>query len=182
MTEERVAPQPASVRNLDALVERLEDPRTAAALLNLLDHADTLDGVLTVIGTFLAHSEHILDNVRDNVHEVLGFAGTGPVAEVAPSAIKFGAQALPLVTKTAEADLLEKAADDEVIGLVGTLLDGVKSARVEVNSHPTPYGVTKLASMLRDPDVRRGLEFTLAVVKRLGATLNDLPAPARPAR
>lgn len=178
MPEQRDARRVAAATNLDAILDRLEDPRTTASLLNLLDHADTLDGVLTVISTFLAHSDHIIENVRDNVHEVIGLAGSGPIADAVPSAVKLGGQALPLVTKAADADLLAKVGDDEVIGLVATLLDGVKSARAEVASHPVPYGVTKLAGMLRDPEVRRGLEFTLAVVKRLGRDLDHLPPPA----
>lgn len=134
-----------------ALLERLSEPATAANLTGLLDELGTLSGLLTVAGSFLARGEEVMDNVASSYHELAGAA--------------------------ADSDLLAKVADPAVLEFVSLLLGAVSTARATVQADPHAHelGIFDLPRATKDPDVRRGLGFTVALLKQLGRAL-DTPA------
>lgn len=134
-----------------ALLDRLNDPATAAAVGELLDSAGTLSGLLTVVGSFLARGEEVMDNVASSYHEL-----AGPVASSA---------------------LLPRLTDPALVELLTALLGAVGTARASVAADPVGHelGLLGIARVTKDPDVRRGIGFTLAVMKELGRSLGPTP-------
>ncbi len=168
------------VRSFDAVAERLDDPKTAASVLDLLDVLPTLAGTLQILDGFYTHSEHILDNVRDSLVEIVAKTSGTPEAEAVAKVVTLGRQALPvagqvadsaLIEKLSDSGLIEKAADAELLATLTALLDAVSKAKTEAGGSHRKLGVFGLLGALRDPDVSRGLEFMLNALKVLGAGL-----------
>lgn len=142
-----VAPTAASA----ALLERLNEPATTAALEDLLDSVGTLSGLLTVAGSFFARGDEVIDNVASSYHELAGAAS--------------------------QTQLLTRLTDPAVVELLSALLGAVSAAKADVAADPAAHqlGLRGIARVTKDPDVRRGLGFTFAVMKELGRALD----PAR---
>ncbi|UQE76467.1 DUF1641 domain-containing protein [Gordonia sp. PP30] len=168
--------------NVDALVERLDDPKTVAALLDLLDVLPTLSGTLVLLDGFYSNSEHILENIRGSLIEMTEMVSGTTEAESAQKLIKLGQQAVPVATQVADsgvleslarARLIERAADPELLNTLGAVVDGVSKAAGDLAASPDrKLGVFKLLSALKDPDTSRGMDFALRVFKELGAGLD----------
>ncbi len=160
------------VRNLDEIVERLDDPKTVAGLLDLLDNVETLNGALTILQGFFSHGEHMLDNVAGAVREFVGDLSGTPTAATIRNGVKLAGQSIPLVNAAADSGIVEKAADPELLALAGALLDGVKHAAEGVATRPgPPITAFGLLRALKDPDVNRGIDFALRVLKEVGRSV-----------
>jgi hypothetical protein len=157
-----------------ALLVRLNEPETIAALDGLLDSIGTLSGLLAAADSFLARGDEVMENVAGAYWELAGVAAseTGATGALAGAA-KLAGQAGPLVGQLADSQVLTKLADPALLGVLSTLLGAVTTARAEVLADPAghEYGLMKAARVTKDPDVRRGIGFTLAVMKELGRSL-----------
>lgn len=167
----------ATSENVETLIARLSEPKTTAALLELLDNLATLSGLLEAVGTFLGRSEEIIDNAADSLREMSASAAASPIRGLLGDAAKVGVQALPVVGKLADADAVERLVnssllDPGTLDLLVAASDAVAAARTEMASAPAKrYGLFSLAAELKDPDVSAGLDFGIRTLKKLGATL-----------
>ena len=162
-----------SRQNVETLVAKLGDPTTAAALLDLIDVLPTLSGSLQILNGLFASSEHILENVRDNITEIKTMAESPSALHAREQVTKVGKQTLPLLEEVADRELLAKISDPAVLGLISAVLDAITVASAEAagNNHRiTP--ITVIAA-LRDHDVSRGMNFVLSLLKSLGAALGQ---------
>lgn len=170
--------------DLAALEKRLADPTTVATLNHLLDNADLMAGLLDMLTGFLGNSEHVLDNVRDSAKEVAGMAMSSPqvkkAVEFGPTMADFGDQLMPLITKVTDENFVSRFTDSGLldpgmINLTIKLASGINYANemAEQNKDVKPPGLLKLALMLKDLQVRRGLAFALEILKELGRSLAD---------
>lgn len=158
-----VAPGPdAPPSPVDALVARLSEPRVAAAVHDLLDHADVVAFAVGALDGFLRRGEVIADSVGDALRDLRGASVNGPLAEARPALTAL----LPVVTDPATLRTVTRLA----------------AALGEADRAPEPprTGMRGLLTGLRDPDTLRGLHMLLQVAHALGRSLRSNPA-GRPA-
>lgn len=159
-----------------ALLVRLNEPATVAALDDLLDSIGTLSGLLAAAGSFLARGDEVMENVAGAYRELTDVASSNPTATSAiAGAAKLAGQAAPLVGQIADSELIAKLSDPALLGLLTSVLGAVSTARAEVAADPAAheFGLLKAARVTKDPDVRRGIGFILAVMKELGRSLGQ---------
>jgi uncharacterized protein YjgD (DUF1641 family) len=136
-----------------ALAKRLAEPRTAAAINTLLDHADLLALLISGLDGLVSRSDTITESLADGVSELRAVSEPTRVnaAQLVATAKQLSALAPPLIEKlpVLEALLGSDLADLKVTGVVG------------------------LVRALRDPDVSRALGFVLSIAKALGKELDN---------
>jgi hypothetical protein len=155
-----VTPSPAA-----ALRSRLDEPEVAAALDNLLDHADLLALVTVALDGFLSRGDVIADTLAEAVGELRGANPTNPLAGVDVKGLVASAKdAAPTVQK-----LLGQITEPRVVEVVTRLTTAV--AEAESVPAPAPTGALALLRALKDPETAAGLGFLLQVAKSFGRQL-----------
>lgn len=137
----------------DALRARLDDPRTAAALHELLDRAEVVAFLVEGVDGFLRRGEVITDTLAGALGDLRGAGAASPLAAAAPAL----RQLLPALTDPATLTALTR--------LVAALGEAGR------DQAPPPSGARALLRGLRDPDTRRGLGFLLRFANALGRGL-----------
>jgi uncharacterized protein YjgD (DUF1641 family) len=191
-----LTPSPTQSRR-EELEARLEDPKVAAALSVLLDHADLLAVLVEGLDDLVSRSEVIGASLLDGVGELRDTVNANPDMAKAARSIETGefliagaklAAKLPkaapgmihfvdsgVIDKVIDSDLLNTAAVAEVSVLARGLVRGAKSfeAKPDVITGPAT-----LIRLLRDPDINRALNFIAHVARAIGQELAS-PPPAR---
>ena len=147
------ATAPGAATPADALRARLDDPRTAAALHELLDRAEVLAFLVEGVDGFLRRGEVIADSLASAVGDLRGVQANSALAEAGPALRAL----LPAVTDPATLTALTRRV--AAVGVAGR--DGT----------PPPSGARALLRGLRDPDTLRGLGFLLRFANALGRGL-----------
>jgi uncharacterized protein YjgD (DUF1641 family) len=171
---------------LTALVERLEDPRVAAGLQNLLDHVDLLAVLVIGLDGFIGRSEVIGDALVDSVSDMRlladGAKTSAPIDVAATvSSLLALSSALPKLTPTltrvADEDLLGGMLDSGIVSAeslahIGMLATAVNEGAAQAVSEPIEIkGAISMYRQLKDPDIARGLGYTLSILKAVGHQL-----------
>lgn len=170
-----VSDHPAPARpEAERLLERLEDPRTAAALHTLLDNAELiavlvggLDGLARkgeVIGDTLAD---VLDETRAAVRAT----GLDPMTTSRQLAtlIPTLAAASPAINRVLESPIVESEPIEVLSETAFALVEGLKAA----SEQRTRVGLRGLLKALKDDDVRRSLGFVVEVARAFGRDLEE---------
>lgn len=158
------------------LAARLEDPRVAASLDTLLDHADLLAVIVSGLDAALTRSPTMMVALSQGLEDARKLSGESLPD---PSELTRLAQGLstlvgPLteMLPTLEALMKSDLADPRVIDTASmasrAVVAGAEQARRE---QPEISGVFALMRALKDPDVSRGLGFVVAVAKAFGQQL-----------
>ena len=160
------APRTASA---DALRARLDDPRTAAALHDLLDNAELLAMVATMADEWIRRSDAILGNVSDALAEAVGAAGgSDALRETAAglaAALPEVRAAIPALQTLTSSTLLAPQTLAALELLSGALTEGVAEARATPAERT---GLRATIAQIRDPETSRGLHVLFAVARALG--------------
>lgn len=145
---------------VQALLDRLEDPNTAAALHTLLDNMELLAFATTLVDGLLRRSETITDNLVASLAEARGAYGAG--TGTGPRELLTGLQgAGPALSALLSSSLVQPQ--------TVAALDRLGAAASEgLARDPERTGVRGLLAALRDPDTSRGLAQLLNVAKSLG--------------
>ena len=182
--------------SFEGLLAKLEDPQTVASLSSLLDHTDLLAVLIVGLDGLLSRSETVGDAIIGSFAELkgagvaddlkgkaAGLAGANKglfddLIAMATEMTKIMPKVAPGLTELANSGLIDAviasgvtspATVDRVQQLLGGVSRGLASTEpVEVK------GVLSLAKIMKDPDVARGIGFTLGLVKAIGA---GLPGP-----
>jgi hypothetical protein len=169
----------------DALAARLDEPRTAESLNQILDHLDLLALLVTGLSGFVSRGDTIADSLADGVREfsVLEQGSGIDVGELLGAAKQLGAAApalLEAVPKLLETlPLLDRLlssgiADPAVIDLGSAVAQAaVAGAGQAYGSSIT--GIRGLLKALKDPDVSRAVGFVMSIAKSLGQQLDGSP-------
>jgi hypothetical protein len=164
---------------VDRLVDRLNDPATAAALNSLLDNAELL-------ATLVAGLDGVFrkgDLIADTVTEVLGQAkaagaSTGmdyrKTTEQLATLIPAVAKAAPAIHRVVDSGIVEPEPVAVLSEAAQALVDGLQAAQA-VDAKVTPVGLLKA---FRDEDVQRGLGFAIAVLKVFGKKMTRIELPS----
>jgi Protein of unknown function (DUF1641) len=161
-----------------ALAGRLAEPRTAAALNTLLDHADLLAVLVTGLDGLVSRSDTITESLIDGVTELraAGEPARAGAAQLVTTAQQLGTLTPALLDKlpVLEALLGSDLADPKVIELASMASRAVVSGAGQAErSELKVSGVIGLLRALRDPDVSRALGFVLSIAKALGKELDN---------
>lgn len=171
---------------LAALVERLEDPRVAAGLQNLLDHVDLLAILVVGLDGFVSRSEVIGAALADSVTELRTAADAtklgAPVdmAGVATSLVALSSalpKLTPTLTRVADEDFLANMLDSGIfspdsLAHIGVLATAINQGASDAVEQPIQIkGAMSMYRQLKDPDIARGLGYTLSILKAVGHAL-----------
>jgi uncharacterized protein YjgD (DUF1641 family) len=171
---------------IEALVDRLQDPRVASGLQNLLDHVDLLAILVIGLDGFVGRSELIGEALVEGVSDIRELAdaadvtGSVDIAGTVSSLVAVASmlpKLTPVLTRMVDEDVVGSMLDSGIfspdslahIGLLATAVNRGATDAVE-----TPIQVKGAYSMLRqlkDPDVARGLGYTLSILKAVGREL-----------
>lgn len=146
-----VGSDPEAPSALDALAARLQEPKVAAAVHDLLDHTDVLAFAVDALDGFLRRGEVIADSLASGLRDLRDAGGdtAGRFAEVRPA--------------------LTALADPAALRTVTRLAAALGAA--DRAPAPPRTGVRGLVAGLRDPDTLRGLAFLLQIAHALGRGL-----------
>lgn len=161
----------------DELIQRLDDPRVAASLGVILDHADLLATVIQGLDGMLRRADVISDSLSSGVAEIRGLAastnGQRPwpkvdVAALSDTVSRLSAAAVD-ATPAIEALLRSPLADPQTASVLAdigeALLEGKRSAEADSRG---PRGIFALMRATKDPDVARGLGFMIHIARAFG--------------
>ncbi|MGY2876100.1 uncharacterized protein YjgD (DUF1641 family) [Marmoricola sp. URHA0025 HA25] len=186
MTHSLPETSPPSSPELAALVERLEDPRVAAGLQNLLDHVDLLAILVVGLDGFIGRSEVIGEALADSVTELRTVADATMPAEPVDVAGVVGSLAAlsaalpkltPALTRVADEDYLGNMLDSDIfspdsLAHIGLLANAVNQGASDAAEQPIQVkGAMSMYRQLKDPDIARGLGYTLSILKAVGRVL-----------
>ncbi|MDY6995878.1 MAG: DUF1641 domain-containing protein [Actinomycetota bacterium] len=162
----------------DAVRDRLDDPRVAAALNTLLDHADLLAVLVSGMDGFVRRGDDITANLTSAWGELSGSSEQIPalaaLRDVDLSQLSASLAVLSggLVKATPAINTLMNSSltDPQGAEVVAALGDALVSAR---RSAPAaPRGLRGLWKTLRgaanDPDVTRGVSYLVEVLRVFG--------------
>ncbi len=154
---------PTQESMVPALLRRLEDPKTAGALHDLLDHAEALALVVTMVDEVLHRGDVLTGNLASTIGEFRSSFTPGnlDVGGVAKDLRNL----LPMLQALQSSSLLQPAmlAAVDTVGLA--LSEGLADAKVTPARKP---GVRTLLADLRDPDTFRGVTALLCIARALG--------------
>lgn len=185
MTAELSVQQQAS---LDTLMERLDDPQVAAALLNLLDHVDLLAILIVGLDGMVSRTETIGNSLVEGIQDLKDVAAANDTAMSADpgqilASLMTLSSALPKVTP-AITRLMDSGAIDDVLnsGIVDPVMInqvtmiGRAMTSGAANAEANPVQVNGLFSamkLLKDPDIQRAVSYFASVAKSIGVELGN---------
>jgi len=171
----------------DDVIARLDDPRIASSLTQILDHADLLATVIVGIDGLMRRADVISDSLASGVAEVRELAassnGQRPWPRVDLTALgdtitRLSAtlvDATPGIEKLLNSPLTDPQIADVFAAVGQALLEGKEATGA--NPHG-PKGFFALMRVTKDPDVSRGLGFMVQIARAFGRRL--APEPRRP--
>lgn len=176
MSAELAVQQTAS---LDTLMERLDDPQVAAALTNLLDHADLLAILIVGLDGLVGRSETIGAAIAEGITDLRGLAGSGNGDIVASLTTLSGMlpKLEPMLSQVLESGLLDSVLDSGItdpamITEISRIGRGLTAGAEAAQSDPIVVnGLFSAMKLLKDPDIQRAVSYFAAVAKSIGVEL-----------
>ncbi|MEM9037451.1 MAG: DUF1641 domain-containing protein [Actinomycetota bacterium] len=155
---------------MDQVVERLHDPKVAAALVMVLDHAESLAVLAAGADGLLRRGETIAETIGDELQELrTANAGSSPLGDVDVAALtRLGGSvtaAGPALEQLVASDMLRSDVIDVLAMAADAAVDGRDRAAAGGSD---PGGALALLRSLKDPEVQRGLAFVLEFARSLG--------------
>lgn len=140
---------------LDALAERLLDPKTANALNTLLDHADLLAVMVSGLDALARRGDTITESLASGVTELRTAqeAGNGEVGQLLLA--------------------LRQLTRPEVVDVVGAASQAIAAGSRQTAGDPARIGgIRGLLRAIKDPDVSRALGFAVSIAKAFGREID----------
>lgn len=159
----------------DALLTRLDEPRVAAALASLLDHADLLAILVVGLDGLVSRGEVIGASLADALGELRGGADGLPAVDLPALASSLATLSGSLTSATPALDVLLRSSltDPRAVEVISQLAHALVVGRDRIETDTAaPTGVFGLLRALKDEDVARGLGYLLQVAKAFGRQLD----------
>lgn len=173
--------------SLDSLMERLDDPQVAAALINMLDHVDLLAVLIVGLDGMVSRSETIGDALVEGIEELRGVAAANDqsvdgleLGEILASLLTLSTslpKITPAVTRVVDSGLVEHVLDSGItdpamVTEVARIGRGLTAGAERADSDPIQVnGLFSLMKLLKDPDIQRAVSYFAAVAKSIGVEL-----------
>lgn len=156
----------------ERLLDRLEDPRTAAALHQLLDNVELLAVLLGGLDGLARRGEVIGDTVAEVLAEARAAGratGLDPVetSKQLATLIPVLAEASPAIERILASPVVEPEPIEAVGEAAMALVSGMRAAETA----PRRVGLFGLFKASRDPDVQLGLGYVVEVARAFGQDL-----------
>lgn len=147
-----------------ALVEKLTEPATVAAITGLLERMDKITEMASLLDDLPGFISMMVDAV-DEIYQGAEAVGISIDARVR-STFALGEK----LTAPATVDALDQVLDADAVGFVGMLGSTLARCQKECLSRDEPYSATawELIRTSRDPDARRALGFLVNFGKMFG--------------
>ncbi|AEA28456.1 protein of unknown function DUF1641 [Pseudonocardia dioxanivorans CB1190] len=159
----------------DELLARLDEPRVAAALGNLLDHADLLAILVVGLDGLVSRGEVIGASLADAIGELRGGAEDLPSVDLKglASSVATLSGSLSSATPALDALLRSSLTDPKAVEVISQLAHALVVGRERIDTdRSVPTGVFGLLRALKDDDVSRGLGYLMQVAKAFGQQLD----------
>jgi Protein of unknown function (DUF1641) len=170
----------------DRIRQKLDDPRVAASVDDLLEHADLLAVLVSGLDGLVRRGDTVSDSFASAIGEFTGDGRGAALSQSIPGlqalrtvdlaglATSFATLSETVVGATpALNSLLESRLTDplatEVLAQLGEAL--VEAKTVTASNSSAPRGVFGMLKAARDPDVARGLGFLIQVARSFGRQL-----------
>lgn len=159
---------------VERLVERLAEPRTAAALHTLLDNLELLAVMANGLDGLARKGEVIGDTLGEVLHEVRA-AGRATGLDVRTTSQQLAtliptlAEASPAINRILESPIVEPEPIAVLSEAAEALVKGLQAAQ----QNQTKVGLRGLLRATKDEDVQRGLGFLIEVAKIFGRDLKN---------
>lgn len=159
---------------VERLVDRLAEPRTAAALHTLLDNVELLAVVVDGLDSLARKGEVIGDTLGEVLHEVRA-AGRATGLDVRTTSQQLAtliptlAEASPAINRILESPIVEPEPIAVLSEAAEALVKGLQAAQ----QNQTKVGLRGLLRATKDEDVQRGLGFLIEVAKVFGRDLKN---------
>lgn len=165
---------------------KLDDPRVAESLNDLLDHADLLAILVSGLDGLMQRSDEISDSLTSAIREFKGAAGDPSLASSIPGfeslrsvdlaglAESFATLSDKVIVATPALNSLlgSRLTDPQATEVLTQLGDALVEAKADAARNPRgPKGLFAILKTSKDPDVIRGLGFLLQVAKAFGRQL-----------
>jgi uncharacterized protein YjgD (DUF1641 family) len=176
---ERLSESPA----FGALLERMQDPETADALVRLIDRAARIDSALQALERLLARAPEIADNLNGLVRQMreqsTGKAGEAvrELGSIDPRKLVQLLNDLFVVVNSPQTRALLGSSVflDRSVALVDQAAQSALDATADPATARQTTSVFGLLGLLKDPDVQRTLQFGISFARRFGKTLEARP-------
>ena len=155
---------------VELLVDRLNEPRTAAALNSLLDQVELLAVIVSGLDGLARKGEIIGDTLAEVLAE-LRAAGDATGLDLRKTSTQLAtlipalAEAAPTITRIVESPI----AAPEPIAVLSEAAEALVKGLTAAQQNQTKVGLGGLMKSLRDDDVRRGLGFIIEVLRVFGS-------------
>lgn len=168
------APSAGAHSEAERLLDRLEDPRTSAALHSLLDNAELIAVLVGGLDGLARKGEVIGDTLAEVLEEsraAVRSTGLDPIetSRQLATLIPTLAAASPAINRILDSPIVE----EEPIGVLSetavALVAGLRAAQEQ----QTKVGIAGLMRATRDDDVQRGLGFIVEVARAFGRDLRE---------
>jgi hypothetical protein len=172
MTVDTVVAQQHS--EVERLVDRLNEPQTAASLHLLLDNVELLAVLLSGIDGLARKGEIIGDTLAEVLYEVRA-AGRATGLDAKETSRQLAtliptlAEASPAINRILASPIVEPEPIAVLSETAVALVKGLKAAQ----DNQTMVGLRGLIKATKDPDVQRGLGFVIEVARVFGRDLAD---------
>lgn len=166
----------------DALLDRLNDPKTIESLNTILDNLELIAFSVTAADGFLRRSDAVIDAVTDGVHELRDtipsldndLVKTEEIIPRLTQLAKVGVQISDLMNSDEFDALMQSGVlSPETLTVVGQAGDALVESRQEAAQSDQRIGIFGLLRALNDPDIQRSLNFLLTFSKKFGRKLNN---------
>ena len=167
--------QPTSAHpEAERLLDRLEDPRTSAALHTLLDNAELIAVLVGGLDGLARKGEVIGDTLAEVLEEsraAVRSTGLDPIetSRQLATLIPTLAAASPAINRILDSPIVEEEPIDVLSETAVALVAGLRAARAQ----QTKVGIGGLVRATRDDDVQRGLGFIIEVARAFGRDLRE---------
>jgi len=158
---------------VERIVDRLNDPPTAAAIHLLLDNVELLAVLLSGVDGLARKGEVIGDTLAEVLAEVRA-AGQATGLDVRTTSQQLAtliptlAEAAPAINRIIQSPIVEPEPVAVLSEAAQALVEGVKQAQ----RNQTSLGLAGLLRATRDEDVRRGLGFLVEVARVFGRDMS----------
>jgi Protein of unknown function (DUF1641) len=176
--------QAVAASPVDQIRDRLDDPKVAASLNNLLDHAELLAVLVSGLDGFVRRGDAITDSLSSAVVELKGASAAGVIPGgdafkgvdlqgLAQSLATLSGSlvgATPGLNTLLSSRLTDPEAAEVLAQLGQALVEGKAAAAADPGG---PKGVFGFWKVTKDPDVLRGLGFLIQVARAFGRRMGQ---------
>jgi uncharacterized protein YjgD (DUF1641 family) len=156
---------------LERLIDKMIDAETASYMLGIMDNLEALYVLTVSLNEFLKRGDEIISSLSDSLNELKSGVGDQGVGYVDALKELFScAKALGDRSQQLGSVLREQILTENFVAGISVLTKSLAQAQKTASESRSARvkGVGSLLRSLKDPDVQKGLDFALELVRAIG--------------